>query len=79
MSAVMIEAWKYEPASGQAVLIDFAAGLRKATGIAFGSHSVLEADTDWKQFTHDQRAAAAAKMRGPEGAGDAAPKKRRAK
>ena len=79
MSAVMIEAWKYEPAPDQAVLIDFAAGLRKATGIAFGNHSVLEADADWEPFTHDQRAAAAAKMRGPEGGGDATPKKRRAK
>ena len=43
----MIEAWKYgpvtEPAPDQAVLIDFVARLRKATGIAFGSHSVLEA------------------------------------
>ena len=79
MSAAMIESWKYEPAPDQAVLIEFAAGLHKATGIAFGNQSVLEADTDWEPFTHDQRAAAAAKMRGPEGGGDAAPKKRRAK
>jgi len=79
MSAAMIEAWTSEPVPDQAVLIEFAAGLHKATNIAFGNHSALEADTDWEPFTHDQRAAAAAKMRGPEGGGDAAPKKRRAK
>ena len=72
----MIEAWKYEPAPDQAALIEFAAGLHKATGIAFGSQSVLEADTDVEPCT---RKAAAAKKRGPEGGGDAAPKKRRSR
>jgi hypothetical protein len=35
-------AWKSEPAPDQAVLIEFAAGLHKASGIEFGSQPVLE-------------------------------------